>query len=218
MGILGRINTVIKSNLNSLIDAMSDPAKEIELLIHDMQDGERRATEELVAAVAAAKRSAKRCDDLQEEVDRWQNRAMQAVRAGDDELAREALREKGQVERRLQEARAALQEQEVFAEQLKRSLKGLQQKIEDIKARKETIKQKATASREGRDNLQEGQAFKDFDRLVGRIDALEAEVELSGELDGRDAATEARFRELESRDPAVEDALAELKRKLDQGD
>jgi hypothetical protein len=40
-------------------------------------------------------------------------------------------------------------------------------------------------------------------------------VELTDSLDARDAATAAKFAHLEQQDPQVEDALAELKRKLD---
>ena len=56
MGILSRINRVIKSNVNELVDKMSDPAKEIDLLIVDMEKGLKEAREEVISASASAKR------------------------------------------------------------------------------------------------------------------------------------------------------------------
>jgi phage shock protein A len=58
MGILGRINTVIKSNLNDLLDKMTDPAKEIDLLVIDMEKNLKQAKEEVISCTATAKRSA----------------------------------------------------------------------------------------------------------------------------------------------------------------
>lgn len=216
MGILDRINTVIKSNVNDVLDKMTDPAKEIDLLIHDMQESEKKATQELVESVAAAKSSSKRCDKMQQDVDQWYERAQQAVRAGDDELAREALQEKGLAERRLHDGRVVLQEQQIHADQLKRSLKQLKLKIKEIKARSGTLKHKARASRSGSKGLASG-ALADFHRIEDRIEALETESDLTGQLDGKDAEVEAKFARLEQENPQVEDALAELKRKMDQG-
>ena len=216
MGILDRINTVIKSNVNDVLDKMTDPAKEIDLLIHDMQESEKKATQELVESVAAAKSSSKRCDKMQQDVDQWYERAQQAVRAGDDELAREALQEKGLAERRLHDGRVVLQEQQIHADQLKRSLKQLKLKIKEIKARSGTLKHKARASRSGSTGLASG-ALADFHRIEDRIEALETESDLTGQLDGKDAEVEAKFARLEQENPQVEDALAELKRKMDQG-
>ena len=58
----------------------------------------------------------------------------------------------------------------------------------------------------------------DLDRLAGRIDQLEAEVEVSSVLDDPDRArVDAKFRELERKSggSVVEDELAALKRKLE---
>ena len=38
MSILSRLGNLIKSNLNSAVDKLSDPAKEIDLLIEEMED------------------------------------------------------------------------------------------------------------------------------------------------------------------------------------
>jgi phage shock protein A len=218
MGILSRINTVIKSNVNAAIDRMTDPAKEIDLLIVDMEKNVKQAKEEVISVAASAKRTGMRCDGLRGELETWQRRAEQAVRAGDDELAREALRERQQKQVELAQAERSLAEQDSYVDQLKQSLKALEARVKEVKAKKGTLKERARAAKEGRSSLQGGKAFKDFERLEDRIEALETEASLSESLDARDAATEAKFASLEEEqgDPKIEDALAELKRKLDE--
>jgi len=159
-----------------------------------------------------------RCDGLRGELETWQRRAEQAVRAGDDELAREALRERQQKQVELAQAERSLAEQDSYVDQLKQSLKALEARVKEVKAKKGTLKERARAAKEGRSSLQGGKAFKDFERLEDRIEALETEASLSESLDARDAATEAKFASLEEEqgDPKIEDALAELKRKLDE--
>lgn len=220
MGILSRINTVIKSNVNELLDKMTDPAKEIDLLIIDMEKNVKQAREEVVSVAADAKRSGMRCDKLQEQVQTWQRRAEQAVRSGDDDLAREALRERQQAQAELQQAEQNTAQQQAYVEQLKQSLKALEARVRDVKARKETLKGRAKAAKEGRSGLKGGKAFAEFDRLEDRIEAMESEASLGESLDARDAATAAKFARLEQdhTDPKIEDELADLKRRLDGGD
>ena len=219
MGILGRINTVIKSNLNDVLDKMTDPAKEIDLVIHDMVESEKKAKLELVDSVAAVKRTEKKITPLQEDVDKWLDRARKAVAAGDDDLAREALQQKGTAEKQKADMETILAEQQTYADQLKRSLKGLSLKIKEVQARAGTLKEKARAAKRGGSALDGGSAFQEFARLEDRIEAFETEVDLTGQLDGKDLETEAKFRQLEGekKDPKVEDELAALKRKLDGG-
>lgn len=216
MGILGRINTVIKSNVNDLLDKMSDPAKEIDLLVIDMEKNLKQAKEEVITATAAAKRARMRWEQLQQDQETWQHRAEQAVRAGDDDLARQALQEKMQIASEAQAALGQAEEQEAYAEQLKQSLKALEVRVKEVKARKETLKERAKAAKEGRSGLRQGKAFQEFDRLEDRIEALETEAELGESLDAKDAATAAKFAKLDQPDPKIEDALAELKRKMEE--
>lgn len=218
MGILSRINSVIKSNMNDLLDKMTDPAKEIELLVIDMEKSVKQAREEVVSVAATAKRVGLQCDRLREEVATWQRRAEQAVRAGDDELAREALRERQSKQTELTQAEQNLAQQQAYVEQLKQSLKALEARVREVKASKETLKERARAAKEGRSSLSGGKAFAEFDRLEDRIEALETEASLSESLDAKDAATAAKFARLEGAqaDPKIEDELAELKRKLDE--
>jgi phage shock protein A len=217
MGILGRINRVIKSNMNELIDKMTDPAKEVEQLIIDMEASVKKAKEEVIAGAATAKRSEKRMEELRGECGQWQARAEQAVKAGDDDLAREALKRKMTVDEQFEDVQRVHAEQSGYVAELKDSLRQLEARVQDIKLRKESIKQKAKAAKEGSTGLAKGKAFAEFDRLEDRIETIEASAALDSELDGRRAETDAKFARLERETgkPEIEDELAALKRKMD---
>ena len=89
MGILGRLSSLIKSNVNDVIDSMQDPAKEIDQMVRDMEESSRQARTEVAQCLAAEKRLQKRVIDLEGEAADWVKRAETAIRAGDDGLAKE---------------------------------------------------------------------------------------------------------------------------------
>ena len=76
-------------------------------------------------------------------------RAEVAVRAGDDALAKEALRRKGEKEAERAETQKALQEQGVYGDQLTAALKALDARLKDIKLRQGTLRAKARANEGG---------------------------------------------------------------------
>ena len=132
MGILGRLSTLVKSNVNDIIDSMQDPAKEIDQLVRDMEDSVREARGEVAQCLADEKRMAKRVGDLAEEVKSWEGHAMRAVQAGDDALAKEALRRKAEKEADRIEADKALSDQRAYLVQLNAGLKALEARVQDV--------------------------------------------------------------------------------------
>ena len=212
MGILGRLSTLVKSNVSDLIDSMQDPAKEIDQLIRDMEDSVREARSEVAQCLADEKRMGKRVDDLAEEIKSWEEHAVRAVQAGDDALAKEALRRKAEKQADRIEAEKALSEQKAYSVQLGVGLKALEARVQDVKLRQGTLREKARAVKRGESEV----SSKTFDRMSGKIDALEAEVGLTDELKGQSPASieaERKLREM-SEEKSVDDALADLKKKL----
>jgi phage shock protein A len=219
MGILGRLSSLIKSNVNDVIDSMQDPAKEIDQMVRDMEESARQARAEVAQSRAGEKRLQKRVTDLENEAAEWVKRAETAVRAGDDELAKEALRRKAEKEAERIETQKAVQEQGVYADQLTQALKALDARLADIKLRQGTLRAKARATKKGSPLSPKTSAFDDFDRMAGKIDSVEAEASLDEELGGRSAESEAAERKLNdmAAQSSVDDALAELKKKLGGG-
>ena len=207
----------MKSNVSDLIDSMQDPAKEIDQLVRDMEDSVREARGEVAQCLAEEKRMGKRVDDLAEEVKSWEGHAMRAVQAGDDALAKEALRRKAEKEADRIQAEKALSDQRAYSVQLGAGLKALQARVQDVKLRQGTLREKARAAKRGESPVSgKSAAFEDFERMSGKIETLEAEVGLNDELTGQTAAAVAAERKLRemSEQKSVDDALADLKKNL----
>lgn len=221
MGILSRISRLVSSNVNSAIDKMSDPGKEIDQLVIDMEQQLRAARQEVHAALATEKRQRSRAEELGKSSREWEERAERAVRAGDDNLAREALARKASIDSEGQEALKGLSESTAYSDKLTQALKQLEQRITEVKLRKETLKAKARASK-GRNPLGSA-ALDEFDRLNGKVDAIDAEAELDEELaklkheDAASREVERKLADLEKGNE-LDDRLAALKAKMEKKD
>ncbi len=216
MGMLGRLSDLVKSNVNDLIDSMQDPAKEVDQLVRDMEDSVRQARGEVAQCMAEEKRLAKRVDELAAEAKTWEERAVQAVKAGDDPLAKEALRRKAEKDADRMEAEKAGADQKAYVEKLTTGLKTLEARVQDVKLRQGSLRAKARATRGESPVSSKTSAFENFERMSSKIDALEAEAALTDELKGTTpeaVAAERKLREM-SEANSVDDALAELKKKL----
>jgi phage shock protein A len=219
MGILGRLSTLIKSNLNDAIDGMQDPGKELDQMVRDMEDSARQARSEVATCMGEEKRLQKRVEALDEEIKLWTDRAEKAVRGGDDNLAKEALKRRGEKEAERTETQKSLQEQGVYVDQLATALKALEARVKDVKLRQGTLRERARAAKGVSPLSGKTSAFDDFERMSSKIDAVEAAATLGDELDGRTAAsaeTERKLAALDA-DSSVDDALAALKKKLGGG-
>jgi phage shock protein A len=215
MGILSRLNTLIKSNLNSAVDRMSNPERDIDILVSDMEDALKSARQEVQSCLVAEKLAIKERDRLRAESTKWEERAGRAVQAGDDGLAREALGEKARVDGLLAAADKTVRDQEAYVDELTASLKQLEARVAEVKLRKNTLKQQARAS-SGRTAKKGGSAFADFERLSSKVDAMDAAVDIDAELGGtpaRDAEVDRKLRELDQHSQ-IDDALEALKKKL----
>lgn len=216
MSILDRLSTLVKSNLNDLIDEMQDPGKEIDQLVRDMEDAIVQARAEVAAAMAQEKRLGKQADDLAAEAKTWDEHAARAVQAGDDPLAKEALRRKAQKQADRLEVEQAAAEQKAEVEKLVAGLRALELRVKEVKLRQGTLRERARAAKGQSPVSTSTSAFSEFERMSGKIEALEAETGLTEEMAGRTAADLANQRKLQqlSEDKSVDDALAALKKKL----
>ncbi len=226
MGIFGRLNNVIKSNLNALVDKAEDPEKLIGQTILDMDAELKKARRELVTTMGTAKRLEKKAAELADEAAGWEEKAVLALRSGDEGLAREALRRKARTLKEAENVRSQAAQQATASDAMKETIEKVERKIEDLKARKGTLAAQVRRAREAPPEVpgttspsRFGSAtFDELERMTGQIDQLDAEVEAHQALEepGR-SDVDARFRKLERSavDDSVDDELSALKRKLE---
>jgi len=225
MGIFSRLNRVIKSNLNALIDQAEDPDKMIGQTVADMKSALKHARKDLIAAMGSAKRLEKKEKDLEQEAADWEQKAILALERDDDEdLAREALRRKSRTLKEAQNVRARAAEQVTTADAMKAQLERIEEKLDDLQSRQKTLAAQVRHARSQQPDPAQttgdrlgGGAFSDLDRMADQIDQLDSEVEAHQLLeDPKRTELDARFRALESEDSDddVNDELAALKAKL----
>jgi len=99
MGIFARIAQLIKSNLNDLISRSEDPEKMLNQVVLDMNNQLVEAKKQVAASIADEKRLAKQSEQEAANAAEWERRAMMALRAGNEELAKEALARKREHDR-----------------------------------------------------------------------------------------------------------------------
>src|SRR5690348_16378847 len=188
MGIFARLADLIKSNLNDLISRSEDPEKMLNQVVIDMANQLIEAKKQVAVSIADEKRLAKQAEQEAANAAEWERRAMLAVKAGDDALAKEALNRKKEHDALANTLKEQWQKQKQAVEQLKTALRMLNGKIEEAKRKKNVLiarKKRAEAQRaiqETMSGMNNVSAFETFDRMAAKIDQIEAEAEASSEI------------------------------------
>ena len=222
MGFFGRMATLIKSNLNDLISKSEDPEKMLNQVIVDMNTQLVEAKKQVAVAIADEKRIKKQWEIEAAKASEWEKKAMLAIRAGDDALARAALARKADHDEVAGQLKDQWEAQKTSVENLKGALRGLDNKIEEAKRKRNILiaRQKRAEAQKTIQatmaGLSDTSAFDTFDRMAEKIEQIEAEAEagheLAGDLQG-DSLTQ-RFKALEAKKTPGDVALAELKQKM----
>lgn len=221
MSIFSRIATLIKANMNDLINKAEDPEKLLNQTLMDMRDQLNEAKKQVAVAIADEKRLQLQYEAEAEQAREWEKKAVTAVEKGNDELAKEALSCKITHEKMTLEYKKQWESQKEEADKLREALRSLNQKIEEASRKKNLFiarQKRAEAQKrisQTMSSLSDTSAFDTFDRMAVKVERMEAEAvattELSEELSGE--ALEKKYLELETGTDA-EKALAELKAKL----
>jgi len=222
MGIFSRISTLFKSNINDAISKAEDPEKMLNQVVLDMQNQLVEAKKQVAVSIADQKRLEKQRDEQADLAQEWERKAMLAVKAGDENLAREALKRKAEHEGQLAEFGKQAQLQKDAVDKLKDQLRMLNDKIEEAKRKKNILiaRQKRAEAQKTIQSTMSGLsdtgAFDTFDRMAKKVDQIEAEAEahteLGNELSGD--TLQQKFKALEAGSASTDDALAELKVKM----
>jgi phage shock protein A len=224
MGLFQRLGTLIKSNINDLISKAEDPEKMLSQVLVDMKNQLVEAKKQVAVAIGDEKRLKKQWDDQIGQAKEWERKAMMAVHAGDDALAKEALVRQKEHEDLTTQFEQQWHLQKDAVEKLKDQLRTLNNKIEEAKRKKNILVARAKRAEAQKTiqatmaGLSDTSAFDTFDRMAEKVEQIEAEaeagVELAGEMTGD--TLQSRFKQLENTGGA-DMALAELKAKMGLG-
>lgn len=227
MGIFSKIKNGISSKANAALDKAIDPEKELDMAIMELEEGRKKALAELVTYKATAKTLDADLEKHKAKAAEWERRAMVAVRAGDDEAARTALKEKKAAETEAAKIERDKHEAASYAIQLNKSRKEFEVKLQMLKLRKGTLATQIAAGRAaGGDAFGNDSSVWDrFKAAEDRIDQEAIETEVDAAMRGEEADAAAFDAKLSRAadtagllgagdGSAPDDALAKLKAKM----
>ena len=218
MSLLDRVSTLLRANLNDLLDKAEDPEKLSKQIILDMENQLLQVKTQVAIAIADQHRLLKLQNEHQSQQQDWRRKAELAVGKQQDDLARAAL-ERSLSHQRLAEGFAQQHaSQTTEAETLRAAYSKLQQKLTETRARVELLiaqhrRNRTLAKADATQNvLANGVSAHKLDRLTAHVAASQASADTNRTLLAISSADtlEDRFHSLEQEDQ-IESLLLELK-------
>src|ERR671934_2725569 len=216
MGILDRVSTLLRANVNDMIDRAEDPEKVVKQLIADMNNQLLQVKTQVAAAIADEKQLQQRYQENQDKANEWQHKAELAVEKGQDDLAREALMRRNAFQQTADGFKSQYEEQAAQVETLKDALHQLEGKIQEAQTKQDLLIARArrakaeTQIRTTLSGLDQSSALASFQRIEEKVSQQEARAAALGELDTD--TMEHRFQLMEQ-ESDVDRQLAALKEK-----
>lgn len=224
MGIFERLTTVIKSNINDMIDKAEDPEKMLKQLMIDMERDLIEVRKEVALAIQTEKRLHQQYSQNAKQAEGWEEKATLALKSGREDLAREALTRRNTYQQTAEGFKGQWETQNANVEVLKKQLGQLEGKINEARIKKDLL---VARSRQAKAQQQIHQtmgkigtsrAMSAFARMEDKVMEKEALAAAYGDMSLLDGGNnlEDQFAQL-SAGSGVDDDLAALKAKLDSG-
>jgi phage shock protein A len=216
MALLERVSTLVRANLNDLIDKAEHPEKMIKQVILDMQNQRLQVKTQVAIAIADQHLLEKKQKENEAKVAEWMRKAELAVDKKQDDLARAALQRLESYRELCEGFAQQIIDQRAQVENLKTALRQLEQKLAEAQGKADLLIAqhrraravgKASDAKMGGSNGSSAGAFDRMKRKVAHAEALShAKSELAADdIEGRLAALD--------KEDKIEQLLAELKTK-----
>jgi len=217
MSLLDRVSTLLRANLNDLVEKAEDPERMLKQIVLDMENQLLQVKTQVAIAIADQHLLEKKRAEHEEQAADWRRKAELAVTKNQDDLARAAL-ERSLSQGQLAEGFAAqAEDQKHEADSLRQALRKLEQKLSETRAhcemlvaehRRAKVVGRATKARQvvGVDQEQA------LGRMKSKVHIKSAENAAATEILAPETL-EDKFKALESEDK-VETLLNELKSKV----
>ena len=155
--IFGRISTLIRANVNALIDQAEDPQKMIDQLVRDYTNNISEAESAIAETIGQLRLLERDTNEDRQAAAEWGNKAIAASRKGDelraqgdiagadkfDNLAKVAIQRQVQTENEIKAVEPQLLQQQQVVEKLKGGLDGMKQKLTQLKAKQSELASRA---------------------------------------------------------------------------
>ena len=139
MPLLERVGTLLRANINDLIDKAEDPEKLAKQLILDMENQLMQVKTQVAMAIADQHLLDRKLKEHQDAVQQWHRKAELAVEKQNDDLARAALARSLSHEQQATGFAQQLEDQTTEAETLRNAFTRLQQKLQETRSATELL-------------------------------------------------------------------------------
>lgn len=224
MGILDRFTTIIKANINDLLDKAEDPAKMVDQYLIELTDSLAEVKRETAGVMAEEARAKRLVDDNVAQVTRMESLARKALTAGNEDDARAFLAKKQQFDTKGAELQKAYEAAHANATKMRQMHDKLVSDIEGLKSRRDTIKAKVAVAKTQEkvagftsQSDRAESALEAFNRMEEKADRMLDTADAMSELNEQpvDATVGLEAKYASAADgAAVDDELARLKRDM----
>jgi phage shock protein A len=166
MSIMKRMSMIFRAKASKALDKAEDPRETLDYSYQKQLEMLQKVRRGVADVATSRKRIELQINQLEQQSDKLQGQAQQALSAGREDLAREALTRRSGLQQQitdLQGQHAQLQGEE---EKLTLASKRLQAKVESFRTRKETLKATYTAA-EAQTKI--GEAFSGISEEMGDV-------------------------------------------------
>jgi phage shock protein A len=215
MSLLERVSTLLRANLNDLIEKAEDPEKLLKQLVLDMENQLMQVKTQVAIAIADEHLLAKKRKEHEDAEVEWKRKAELAVRKGDDGLARAALERSLSAKGMTAGFAQQMEDQKTEVETLKTALRNLDQKLAETRNCCELMIAESRRARvvgraqQARETIARKEGDSSMQRMKSKIAGAEARNAASRELMDGDSLDD-RFARLE-RDEQIDALLKDLK-------
>src|SRR5690242_14919742 len=216
MALLERVSTLVRANLNDLIDKAEDPEKMIKQVILDMQNQLLQVKTQVAIAIADQHLLEKKQKENEDKIAEWMRKAELAVDKKEDDLARASLHRVESYREMSDNFAQQVTDQKAQVENLKSALRQLEQKLAEAQAKADLLiaqhrRARAVDRASGaKINAGNGSSANAFDRMKGKVAHAEAHSKAKSQIAADDL--DDRLSALEKED-RIEQLLADLKAK-----
>jgi phage shock protein A len=220
MALLERVSTLIRANLNDLVDKAENPEKMIKQVILDMENQLLQVKTQVAISIADQHVLENKLKEAENNERQWVRRAELAVDKRDDALARSALERSMSYKSTAESFRQQVEDQKTQVENLKSALLKLQQKLDEAKSKSDLLIAQHRRARalskatDGGRTMGEQSNAASFERMKDKVRHSEAAAQASADLTADDV--EDQFAALEKQDE-INRLLEELKAKRKAG-
>jgi len=214
MALLERVSTLIRANLNDLIDRAEDPEKMIKQVILDMQNQLMQVKTQVAIAIADQHVLEKKQKETADKEAEWMRKAELAVDKKQDDLARAALERSMSYKQMAGSFDSLVTDQKTEVDNLKSALHKLEQKLAEAESKSDMLIAQHRRSRALANASDAQMAIGDkskvatFERMKSKVRHAEAVSKAKAEMANDNV--EDRLAALEKQDE-IEKLLKEIK-------